>query len=290
MEGRQGPGEQVSGRDRTLDLLLAPTRHLFISPHYDDIALSCGGTVALLARCGRRPLVAVAFGQDPPETLQLTPFATQTHAAWGLQAREVVVARQREEAGAADLLGAEVTVLPFYDAIYRGHRYLGDDTLFGEPAADERDLPLQLTLQLNLEPHHLRKTRVYAPLGIGWHVDHQIAFGAGAILARDGWEVWFYEDLPYAFQQGAHEARLETVGEPLRVAAEVDVSGTWGTKLAAIMSYPSQLATVFKRAGSGASREEIDACMQDYARRGNTSSLVERFWHLDSERRPPSDR
>ena len=29
--------------------LTAPATHLFISPHYDDIALSCGGTAALVS-------------------------------------------------------------------------------------------------------------------------------------------------------------------------------------------------------------------------------------------------
>ncbi len=281
MEHRQRLGEKTWARDAILDVLLAPTRHLFISPHYDDIALSCGGTVALLARYRRRPRIAVVFGEEPPENVTLTRFASETHAAWGLGPREVVAARRREEADAADRLGAEVTVLPFHDAIYRGHRYVGEDALFGVPAPDEQDLPSDLTDELNLDLDQLEETRVYAPLGVGKHVDHQIAFSAGIVLASAGWEVWFYEDLPYAFQHGARDDRLETVGQQLRVAAEVDVSGTWQTKLAAIMAYPSQITTVFKRAGSGASRQEIDACMRDYARRGSSSTPVERFWRLD---------
>ncbi len=286
MEHRRRLGEKSLARDGVLDLLLAPSHHLFISPHYDDIALSCGGTVALLARYRRYPRVAVVFGEEPPETIELTPFAAKTHAAWGMEPREVVAVRRREEADAADLLGAEVTLLPFHDAIYRGHRYVGDETLFAEPAPDEGDLPSHVAAELGLVADQLEETRLYAPLAVGRHVDHQIAFAAGVMLAQEGWEVWFYEDLPYALQPGARDDRLRSVGEPLRVAGEVDVSGTWQTKVAAIMAYPSQLPTVFKRAGIGASREEIDAGMREYAGRGRATLPVECFWRLDPSHTP----
>ena len=38
-----------------LPLLTRPRRHLFLSPHYDDIPLSAGATVRLLANRGLRP-------------------------------------------------------------------------------------------------------------------------------------------------------------------------------------------------------------------------------------------
>ncbi len=287
MEYGRRLGEKALARDAELDLLLAPSTHLFISPHYDDIALSCGGTVALLSRYRREPRVAVVFGDDPAETLQQTAFATEMHAAWGLESREVVAVRRREEAEAAELLGAQVTVLPFQDAIYRGSRYTEDQALFGEPTPDEGNLPSSVAGQLNLTPDHLEETRLYAPLGVGRHVDHQIAFRAGVLLTREGWEVWFYEDLPYAMLPSALDDRLSSTEEPLRVAGEVDVSGTWQTKLAAIMVYRSQLPTIFKRVGSGASHDEIDACMRHYAARRSSHSLAERFWRLDPRHIPP---
>ena len=58
-----------------IDELTGPERHLFLSPHYDDIALSCGGTAALLARAGRDPEVALIFGDHPDPAAPLTPFA-----------------------------------------------------------------------------------------------------------------------------------------------------------------------------------------------------------------------
>ena len=62
----------------------AKTWHRFLSPHYDDIALSCGGTVALLARSGLAPEIAIVFGDEPDPSQPLTPFAAMQHAEWGL--------------------------------------------------------------------------------------------------------------------------------------------------------------------------------------------------------------
>src|SRR5687768_4772628 len=122
------------------DALTRPERHVFLSPHYDDIALSCGGTAALLAQFGRQPEVALIFGDHPDPDAPLTAFAQAMHNQWGLDAAQVITGRRAEEATAGRVLGTRAVFLPFRDAIYRGERYLGDDQLFGEPAADELDL------------------------------------------------------------------------------------------------------------------------------------------------------
>lgn len=258
--------------------LARPSRHLFLSPHYDDTALSCGGTAALLARHGRSPEIALIFGAEPDPTLPLTPFAEQLHRRWGLPAREVIAGRQAEEAAAARLLGAEDRYLPFRDAIYRGERYLNDDQLVGEVAPDETHLAGELIAALALDEAERRAIRLYAPLAIGSHVDHQHAFAAGLALARAGWPVWFYEDLPYALDAAAAPARFRRLPVPFAVAALVDVSPVWTVKLDAIFAYPSQLPTVFRHVGSDSSRPAVDAVMAGYAREAGSGVLVERFW------------
>ena len=261
-------------------VLAGPTRHLFLSPHYDDIAISCGGTAALLARAGFTPEVALIFGAEPDPAAPLTPFAARMHEGWGLDASGVIAARRAEEAAAAAALGTTPRFLPFHDAIYRGDRYLGPDQLFGQTAADEADLPDRLVAALALPQAPHPGARVYAPLGIGGHVDHQHAFTAGVRLARAGWNVWFYEDLPYALRPGSREERFARAGVALTLAALVPVAATWQAKLDAIMAYPSQLATVFAYVGSGASRAEIDAAMRAYATEAGGGEPAERFWAM----------
>jgi LmbE family N-acetylglucosaminyl deacetylase len=263
--------------------VLGPRRHLFLSPHYDDIPLSTGATVGLLARAGRTPESVVVCGDEPDAALPLTSFAEGMHRRWGLSAGEVIAGRRAEEAAAAAILGAQSVVLPFRDAIYRDQHYLSDDDLFGTPAAAESELPAQIVAALDLGADPSPHTRIYAPLAAGRHVDHQLVFRAALSLAGAGWDVWFYEDIPYVLKSGALAARLNEieVSTPLAPAALVPVEATWGEKLDAILAYPSQLETVFTQyVGVGTSRNEISDALLAYARGAGDGKPVERFWQL----------
>lgn len=258
--------------------LLSPTRHVFLSPHYDDIALSCGGTAARLSSGGKTPEVALIFGDHPDPNEPMHEFAEFLHDQWGLTAGQVIASRRAEEANASKVLGATDRFLPFRDAIYRGRRYMNDAQLFSVPAEDEADLYLGIMSEAGIDGD-VTGLRVYAPLGIGFHVDHQHAFRAGIELTRRGADVWFYEDLPYGLNEGALERRIARAGVPLEPAVLVDVATTWEAKLDAIFAYPSQLITVFVDYVSvGTSRPDVDAAMSAYHRKVGNGALCERFW------------
>src|SRR5215213_6357423 len=154
--------------------LTGPSRHLFLSPHYDDIPLSAGATVRLLADRDLTPETLVVFGSEPDLARPLSAFARAMHERWGLTANEVIASRRAEEVAAAAVLGAQTRVLPFRDAIYRGDYYLSDDDLFGSLAPEEASLPAAIAESLELAGSPDAATRIYAPLGVGKHVDHQI--------------------------------------------------------------------------------------------------------------------
>lgn len=273
------------GRDRRL--LFAPRRHLILAPHFDDAALSLGGTAALLAAAGLTPEIAVVFGAEPPAGDPLTPFAAAMHVRWGLDRGAVVRARRAEEDAAAALLGATVRVLPFPDAIYRGDRYASEAALFGTPAADEADLPGDVAAALGAGDSPTADRRVYAPLGVGSHVDHQQVFAAGLALSSLGQDVWFYEDLPYAGRRDALASRLTAVaaqGVSLAPAATVGVVSTWDRKIGAVLTYPSQLEAVFSYLGVRPERDAIDRTLRGYAEAVGGGVPAERFWLLASPR------
>jgi LmbE family N-acetylglucosaminyl deacetylase len=263
--------------------LTRPQRHLFLSPHYDDIPLSAGATVRLLADRGLRPETLVVFGSEPDRDHPLSAFAEAMHEQWGLTANEVIASRQAEETAAAAVLGAQTRVLPFRDAIYRGDYYLSNEDLFGSPATEEASLPAAIAASLDLSGSPDATTRIYAPLGVGKHVDHQIAHLVGQELASRGWDVWFYEDIPYALKPMALDARLAEVRAttPLKPVAHIPAQSTWEQKIDAILRYPSQLETVFRQyVGVGTTREEISAALSEYAARAGDGTMVERFWGL----------
>ena len=263
--------------------LTRPQRHLFLSPHYDDVPLSAGATVRLLADQGLIPETLVVFGSEPDRDRPLSPFAEEMHARWGLAANEVIASRQAEEAAAAAVLGSQTSVLPFRDAIYRGNHYLSGEDLFGSPAIEEASLPASITASLDLADTPDATTRIYAPLGVGKHVDHQIVHLAGQELARSGWDVWFYEDIPYGLKPTALDARLKEIRTTARLepVARIPVQSTWDQKIDAILRYPSQLETVFRQyVGVGTTRQEIDESLSGYATHAGDGALVERFWSL----------
>ena len=263
--------------------LMRPTRHLFLSPHYDDVPLSTGATVRRLADRGLTPETLVVFGSEPDGGQPLSPFAQRMHEVWGLTADDVIASRYAEESAAATVLGAKTRVLPFRDAIYRGHLYLSDDDLFGVPAAAESSLPREIVESLRLGESPDAGTRIYAPLAVGKHVDHQLVHQAAKDLALRGWDVWFYEDIPYALKPHALEDRLAEIIEPpgtrLDPVAAIPAEVVWDRKIDAILCYPSQLETVFQQyVGVGTTRREIGEALSNYASEAGDGIVAEKFW------------
>jgi hypothetical protein len=104
-------------------------------------------------------------------------------------------------------------------------------------------------------------------------------------LTARGWDVWFYEDLPYALRPNALASRLAEIAETdkFEPAAEIPAGPGWERKLDAILSYPSQLETVFRQyVGVGTTRDEIGAALTEFASDAGTRAPVERFWRVST--------
>lgn len=220
--------------------------HLFLAPHYDDVALSCGGTVAALADVGAQPLIVTVFGGEPTAA-DLTAFARWQHERWGTEADDTIATRLAEDHAAAAILGCDTTILPFLDAIYRGDSYLSDEALFGPLLPLDEPVITQVvaavtTLLDDAEPD----ATIYVPLAIGYHVDHQLVYRAGRALAAAGQRVLAYADCPYAALGDATNRRLA------QIAGEIDppefhpVGQTLDRRIAAIAAYRSQLPVIFR--------------------------------------------
>lgn len=245
---------------------------VFLSPHYDDVALSCGGTVAALAEAGEQPLIITCFGGPPPGPL--SDFARDMHELWQVDTDEAIAIRRTEETSAADALGARVHWLEFPDAIYRGSRYTSDDELFGTVHPDEADLPTQIVTALGHAFDRLdaNPSRLYVPLGIGNHVDHQHIIEAGRKLSELGHEVLAYEDFPYAGDPGVeHQGRTMTGEEPVTYELTPE---QLERRVAAILCYRSQLPVIFRHQGDPAEST------RRYATANGDSRPHERFWPL----------
>lgn len=221
--------------------------HVFVEPHFDDVALSCGG-LALAARDRGEPvLVVTLFAGNPGAGAAVTDFAAGQHARWG-GADDPIAERAAEQQAALDLLGADWRAMPWLDAIYRGDRYLSDDDLFGR-IKDEDALVAEVQAALRAIADEQPDARWYAPLCLGNHVDHQIARAAAAELRP-----LLYEDFPYAI-------KAPPTGKPA-LTVPVDLN----RKIATIGCYRSQIPTLFGDA------DRMARAVRDYYATG------ERYW------------
>jgi peptidoglycan/xylan/chitin deacetylase (PgdA/CDA1 family)/LmbE family N-acetylglucosaminyl deacetylase len=231
---------------------LGEDRHLFLSPHCDDAVLSCGGQIRQRVEQGQRVQVLTLFAGRPGAGL--SPFARELHRLWG-DPPDLVGLRRAEDEEALRLLGAEPLRLDEREALYRqgpdgAWLYPDRESLFGAVHPAERQRPAELAAAV---ARHLPETggvTVHAPLGVGNHVDHQIAHAAARCLEERGIAVWFYEDYPYAGRPGrveqARAARGAGQWEPLVIPlTEEQVSA----RVEAIHAYGSQLFSLFHDRG-----------------------------------------
>jgi LmbE family N-acetylglucosaminyl deacetylase len=171
---------------------MTPTT-VFISPHLDDAILSCAGRIQRHVARGERVVLLTIFSHADPEDA----------AGWA--------GRRREDAAAATLLGAEPRWLGMPDAPFRDPAYAGFDfdVLTGPHAPGDARWRERLTERLREELEALCPGMVYAPLGVGDHVDHRLVFEAAAELRPSA---RFYEDHPYALVAHAVRRRLDALG------------------------------------------------------------------------------
>jgi LmbE family N-acetylglucosaminyl deacetylase len=219
---------------------------LVLSPHLDDAVLSCGGWMAQAAQAGERVLVYNLFCahyQGP-----LSPAARELHASWGNPA-DITALRAAEDRQALAALGVEGIYGDARDLIYRqdtcgewlypnmadimGRRNPQDDALVGHYFEKVTAL------------FSVKEVEIYAPLGIGGHIDHLLAFDLGMRLQESGFTVHFYEDLPYALHADWLEKRMEAIsgGEAW---VKLFTLENLEKKMIALGAYASQIPSLFE--------------------------------------------
>jgi LmbE family N-acetylglucosaminyl deacetylase len=171
-------------------------RWIYISPHLDDVVLSCGGLVWEQAQAGT-PVEIWTVVCGVPGYDDLSDFAKVLHFTWGTQtAAETVALRRAEDRAAVEMLGAKPVHFDVPDCIYRKSprgEWLYEG-IFAPPHPEEADLPRRIARDLasRLEPEDV----VVCPFGVGGHVDHVTVRAAVELLGRP---LRYYADIPYLF-------------------------------------------------------------------------------------------
>jgi LmbE family N-acetylglucosaminyl deacetylase len=241
-------------------------RWIFISPHFDDAVLSCGGLIYDLAKKQIPVEIWTVFaGEAQPGPL--SPLAMSCHQQWGFtSAEEVVEARRIENQDAASEVGADTLNLSIPDCIYR--RSLKGELLYPEdvfvpihPFEKDLDFNIAAALSNELQPDD----KIVGPLAIGGHVDHVLTRRAVECLERP---FSYYADIPYLLNQPETLAKT-TTGFTATFTKISKVGLThWKNSISA---YRSQIWMLFE------TREKMHAAITQYWE----GSQGIRLWHKD---------
>ncbi len=209
---------------------------LFLSPHLDDVAFSCGGLLAQLGDAGWRTVMATAFTAT---VLPATGFALACQLDKGLGPDvDYMALRREEDRAAAAILG--VSDLRWLDLPEAPHRGYGSAAqLFGAISGDD-EVWRPLAAELSALADELRPDLVLAPQGLGNHVDHRQMIHAVLHVAPR--HLAFYRDTPYAIRNpGAisYVRGSEMQGCTIGIAAGLE------RKIAASCAYASQIGFQF---------------------------------------------
>ena len=169
---------------------------LLLSPHFDDVAFSCGGIAAGLAHAGWRVLVVTAFTRSVHPA---AGFALECQRDKGLADDiDYMALRREEDRAACTALGAEPVLLDLPEAPNRGYRSVA--ALFAPPREDDGVAgPLVDLLTQLMSGEH--PALVLAPQGCGGHVDHVRLIDAVLEMRLQFPVVFgFYRDTPYVIR------------------------------------------------------------------------------------------
>ncbi len=214
-------------------------RALALSPHLDDAAFSCGGTLHRLARGGWDVTMATLFTASVPDP-QGFALACQTDKGLGPDV-DYMALRRGEDLAAARALGIAARHLPLREAPHRG--YASPPELFAATRADD-SIVADLTEAVSALIAETTPNLILAPQAVGGHVDHvQLVRALDALGCRT--PILWWRDFPYTI-------RSATPQEPLRdrFAAFPEVTlafdeAAQAAKLAACAAYTTQIGFQF---------------------------------------------
>ena len=218
---------------------------IYLSPHLDDVALSCGGQIFQRTQAGENVLIVSVTAGDPKETAVST-YAQSLHDRWEMIS-DSVAARREEDEEACRILGADWLHWDILDCIYRTDDtgtpfYTSDDDLFGSIH------PIDEAQTINHLSQHIAQlpaaSELHIPLGIGNHVDHQLVrrIAETTFLPE---MLYYYEDYPYANTPNALASVIPDDRYGWQSKTLALSTREIQARINAIIAFSSQLSTFF---------------------------------------------
>jgi LmbE family N-acetylglucosaminyl deacetylase len=174
-------------------------RWIYLSPHFDDVALSCGGLVWEQVQAGSAVIIwTVCAGSAPVG--KLSPFAKELHIRWKVN-EDATTQRRIEDLNSCRRMGATWQHFNLPDCIYRQDPRSGEYMYSSEASLNgtlhPADTFTSVSLQQEIKSFQSSDTVLVSPLGLGNHVDHQLT---RQVAEGQGYSTWYYADYPYVLR------------------------------------------------------------------------------------------
>ncbi|CAQ82455.1 MULTISPECIES: PIG-L family deacetylase [Photorhabdus] len=254
--------------------------HLFLSPHLDDVALSAGGLIHKLVSENQK-VVVLTFFTEYDENL-ISHYLHSEHNDNMNSFIKFYSKRANEDIAFCNKLSAIPIHGKILDCIYRTDQY--SEPMYknsvmiysgqihkSDNASDMAEDLINKTL-LNYQPDY-----IYAPLGIGRHVDHIIINNlVYNIKGPRKFKILLYEDFPYVLGKYPiiHPDNLESAllrnNKFDKHAILVDIN--LKEKMQNILFYESQLEPLFDN------KLNLLISLRKYHHSINKAKTQERFW------------
>jgi|LSQX01.1.fsa_nt_gb LmbE family N-acetylglucosaminyl deacetylase len=224
---------------------------LFLSPHHDDMVLSCGGFIrSIRPYCGRFAVINV-----------FTKSLWAPNAKGNLIEEDISSLRLSEDDDYCGIHHIESYNLGFKDSLIRGYDSISE--LNADINEDEIFYKVMKKLRKVIDA--LRYDYILGPMAIGGHIDHKMVLEA--VMGHTKGTMILYEDIPYAYSCKGHE-QIKEVGRSIgnMEARYCDITSSFIEKIDDIQIYKSQLEEGLL--------EKVRFC----ASRFNSGAYYERMW------------
>jgi LmbE family N-acetylglucosaminyl deacetylase len=229
---------------------------IYLSPHLDDVILSCGGLIWDQAQQGEQVEIWTICAGDPPPG-PLSAYAASLHERWET-AGQAPAERRVEDRLACQRLGAAPRYFDLPDCIYRRSPENGESLynseldLFGEIHPAEAGLISSLAQQL--VQRIPADASLVSPLTVGGHADHRLVRAAAQELDLP---LWYYADYPYVqWLRGIPDELVTGMKPTVFPVSETGVT-PW---VESVAEYASQINTFWF------SREDMESDIRGYCR------------------------
>ena len=249
-------------------------RTLFVSPHLDDVAFSCGGTVAKIVHAGGTATLCTIFTRS---IQPMNDFAVRCQTDKGIPAEvDYLELRKQEDRAFSSMIGMDRLIwLDYPEAQYRG--YCSSQELFTHVKDTDNVLPGCIAEDL-IKLGNLPVNRLYFCYGIGHHVDHLLTRRTAEIVRHylpASCEIYLYEDLPYGLRSSENAESLPGLdGQTYE-----EITSFIETKVNGAALYASQIP--FQFGGTMVLNDKLRRYAERVALRAGVRGYSEAFWRLD---------